>query len=56
MIRFTSHDRAHHPMIGAARPVAGHGTRLTPPVQAGHRTGKFVDIASLSPSGEAKAP
>jgi hypothetical protein len=56
VIRFTSHDRAHHPMIGAARPVPGHGTGLTTPVPAGHRTWKFVDIASLSPSGEAKAP
>ena len=37
MIRFTSHDRAHHPMIGAPRLVPGRGMGLATPVPAGHR-------------------
>jgi hypothetical protein len=56
VIRFTSHDGAHHPMIGAPRRVPGRGMGLATPVPAGHRPWKFVDIDSHAPSGVAKAP
>lgn len=55
MIRFSDQHAAHHAGTGAVRWTAGSGA-VPVPVSSLSRAPQFVEIDSLAPQGEAKAP
>lgn len=56
MMRFVDPHAARHAGTGAARWTAGRCVVPTTPVSSRHRAPLFVEIDSLAPQGEAKAP
>jgi hypothetical protein len=56
VIRFVGQHAACHAGTGAERWTAGRRVVPTMPASSRHRAPLFVEIDSLAPRGEAKAP